>query len=230
MKSFLGPVLLGNLTLISVAVILGWNRDPARFSRYFDEGRFPMIFSCLQLATVAVLAVGIYRRRRAQSVARGWRVGYQLWGLIAAGFAFLALDEGFQFHEQIDHWVHSAARWQQTDLSDRLDDLLIGGYALIGLGVLSIYPREMAAARVMLRPLVLGFIFTGISVVGDAFGHHADGFLAMGAQKSQARVLVEVFEVLEGGFMLLAEGCFVVAFYLAYRHFQPPSPASRVDP
>lgn len=230
MKSFLSPVLLGNLVLISVAVILGWSRDPARFSRYFDEGRFPMIFSCLQLAAVAVLAVGIYRRRRTLSAARGWRAGYQLWGLIAAGFVFLALDEGFQFHEQIDHWVHSAANWKETDLSDRLDDLLIGGYALIGLGVLAIYRREMAAARVMLRPLILGFVFTGISVVGDALGHHPDGFLAMGAQKRDARLLVEIFEVLEGGFMLLAEGCFVVAFCLAYRHFRPPPPARRAAP
>ena len=55
------------------------------------------------------------------------------WILLAIGFAFLAMDDKFMFHERLDKAIHSALQWHETKLSDRIDDIIVGAYGLIGL-------------------------------------------------------------------------------------------------
>ncbi|MDC0315523.1 hypothetical protein OAL32_01195 [Synechococcus sp. AH-551-G15] len=55
-----------------------------------------------------------------------------VWIFLAMGFAFLAMDDSFTFHERLDYAIHSAFGWEETRLSDRIDDVIVGIYAIIG--------------------------------------------------------------------------------------------------
>ena len=51
--------------------------------------------------------------------------GSRVWGLIAGGFVFLAVDEALQIHERLDFVIHKALNIRETALTDRLDDAII---------------------------------------------------------------------------------------------------------
>ena len=57
---------------------------------------------------------------------------FSIWIFLALGFAFLAMDDRFMFHERIDYMIHSAFGWKETRLSDRIDDIIVGIYGVIG--------------------------------------------------------------------------------------------------
>ena len=183
---------------------------------YFGEGRFTMFFSCLQLVAVALLSFAIFRGRRVASDRRGWRAPQNLWALIGCGFLFLTADEALQIHEAMDRIIHSALNVTQTNFTDHLDDAIMGGYLVIGIATLWIFRDEMQRFRVMLLPLAAGFIFGGWSVACDMAGHHMDFFRSMGADPELASVLVQWADVGDGAFTLVAEGCFVAAFFAGW--------------
>ena len=51
---------------------------------------------------------------------------------LAIDFAFLAMDGSLMFHKRLVYAIHSAFGWQETRLSDRIDDIIVGFYAIIG--------------------------------------------------------------------------------------------------
>jgi hypothetical protein len=219
-------VLTFNTVVCGAAVARGVTKA-GKPGLYFGEGRFTMLFSCAQLLAVAVFAFRIFHARRLSSIHRPWFAPHNLWMLIAAGFVFLACDEAFQIHEQVDQAVHGGFSITQSDLTDRLDDFLIGGYLLVGLSTLWTFRSELRHFRAMLLPLLIGFVFAGLSVACDIAGHHQDLFRALGADKAQAGGLAQWADVGDGAFTLFAEGCFVVAFYLGYHHTSA-TPAAEV--
>ena len=56
-----------------------------------------------------------------------------VWIAIAIGCAFLAMDDRFMFHEKLDKAIHSLFNWEETKLSDRLDDIIVGIYGVAGI-------------------------------------------------------------------------------------------------
>ena len=56
-----------------------------------------------------------------------------IWITIAFGCAYLAMDDKFMYHERLDWMIHSLLGWEETSLSDRIDDIIIGIYGIIGI-------------------------------------------------------------------------------------------------
>ena len=63
-------------------------------------------------------------------------------GVMGAGFVFLAADDAFLIHENLDFKIHAALGIETTTWTDRIDDILIGVYGVVGLAVLFIFPRR----------------------------------------------------------------------------------------
>ena len=43
------------------------------------------------------------------------------------------MDDRFMFHENLDKGIHALFQWEETKLSDRLDDIIVGIYRLAGI-------------------------------------------------------------------------------------------------
>jgi hypothetical protein len=212
----LSVAILANVAISGYAAFRGITKA-GKPGLYFGEGRFTMFFSCLQLVAVALLSFAIFSGRRKENGRGGWSAPQNLWALIGCGFLFLTADEALQIHEGMDEFFHKTLHIAQTDLTDRLDDAIMGAYLVIGVATLWIFRAEMKRFRIMLLPLVAGFIFGGLSVACDMAGHHTDFFLSMGASHHFANVLVQWADVGDGTFTLVAEGCFVAAFFVGWR-------------
>src|SRR4051812_3693996 len=100
-KRMLVAIVVANLALITFALLHGLMhhpvvngvRMPGNPSRYFGEGRYTTLVSCLQLLAVAFFALRTWGTRRAHSQIRNWRAGFTIWALVGAGFVFLACDD-----------------------------------------------------------------------------------------------------------------------------------------
>ncbi len=230
--SRLRPALLAlaiNVAIVIFTVALGLHKT-GNPSRYFGEGRFTTAISCFELLLTAWFASRICSVRRAQLAGRGWFSGPILWALVSAGFVFLAADDAFKFHERLDHVVHVVFHLQKTALTDRIDDAIILLYGLIGLAVLWTFRRELRPLRVMLAPLVIGFVFFGLNVFFDTLGDKPDILLWLVGDLALAKRLQGWSDVGDGGCTLLAEGLFAAAFYLGWKTVRgdlPPAAEQR---
>lgn len=178
-----------------------------------------MVISCLQLLAVAVFCVLIFRERDRTLRGTSGRLAGFVWIAIAAGFVFLTLDESLQIHEKLDKWILRAFSLENNQITDRLDDALIGVYGVAGLFVMWLCRREMLQFRSpMFKPLVFGFIALVLSVLSDTISNGDEFLLAMTGDLATARKLNGWFSVFDGVFTFIAEGFFVAAFYEGWRH------------
>ena len=103
-----------------------------------------------------------------------------IWIAIAIGCAFLAMDDRFMFHENLDKGIHALFQWEETKLSDRLDDIIVGIYRLAGIifvtanrRYFNFSPRFITFARYALG---LAFVMVvcdmrSIYGIGEKFGN-----------------------------------------------------------
>ena len=69
------------------------------------------------------------------------------WIAIAIGCAFLAMDDKFMFHENLDKAMHYLFNWEETKLSDRLDDIIVGIYGVAGIIFVAINIKNFSFSR-----------------------------------------------------------------------------------
>ncbi len=97
----------------------------------YNEGSIITKISALQLTlcslTSLIIPLVLSLRRGGIKLTE-----FFIWFFLAMGFAFLAMDDSLMFHERLDYAIHSAFGWQETRLSDRIDDIIVGFYAIIG--------------------------------------------------------------------------------------------------
>ena len=209
LSSFVGA----NLALIIFATVLGLLSKNANPSRYFGEGRFTTGASCLQLLLIAFFSARIFLLRRSGPPTAGFRASYWVWALMAAGFVFLAADDALKLHEHLDSWLLKTFAIEKTPFTDRLDDLLIALYGLIGAAVLWLCRHELLSLKVILPPLGAGFVCLFISVLGDTLSNGETLLLWLtGGDLPLAKRLDGWFSVVDGAFTLLAEGFFAAGF------------------
>ena len=140
-RSLLIFLLLVNSAITIVTII--HRNAPKATLLHFGEWGIVTLISALHLLITAMLAALVFGVRHPAHQSFRWRESSAIWMIMAVGFCFLAIDELLSVHEFIDISLHRTLGWQETPLSDRLDDLLLGLYALIGLGVLYVYREEL---------------------------------------------------------------------------------------
>ncbi|MGH1428568.1 MAG: hypothetical protein ACRBEE_11565 [Arenicella sp.] len=213
MKKAFNIVLVINLLTIAAAISL----DVFGINEPFKEGGFITFFSAIQLLIVSRLSYNIYRERESSTHISFWQKPNLIWLLISMGFLFLAFDESLKIHERIDRLIHYVFNIQETGLTDRIDDLLVGLYGLIGLVVLFVYRNEMKACKAQFSLFVIGFVFLFVMVGLDVMTNRKDIVLFF-FEENMAAVLHRWLSFAEDAMKLLSEAFFILGFYSIFIH------------
>lgn len=75
--------------------------------------------------------------------------------------------EQYMIHENIDNLIHEVFNMEETALTDRIDDFLVGLYGLAGIGVFFIFRDELRAYREAFPFFIFGFVLFFIMVPLD---------------------------------------------------------------
>ena len=196
----------GVLTLNGLAVVSAVALSPFVKRDPFSEGGFLTVFSGLQLLLVAYIAVQVKKHSPRTNTSI-------IWTLIAVGFIFLTADEFFKIHENLDWLIHEAFNLQETGLTDRIDDILIGLYGVIGLAVLFVHFDELRPYRKAFPFFIVGFFLLFAMVTLDIITNRND-ILPLIFNYEKSFVLQERLAQVEDSLKVFAEGFFILAFYM----------------
>ena len=166
-------LLILDTVLIFLAVYLGILENNRL--KFFEEGGFITWFSTFKLLALAVLSFIIFYYRRQGRKEHSGRFSFAIWFLIALGGVFLAADELFQFHEKADVMIHKMLSMKETRLSDRIDDLIIGVYLVLGVIFLYGCRKELLQYLKIYPFIILGFTISIIMVFLDMYTNLAPG-------------------------------------------------------
>jgi len=151
------------VVMVVVCLILGlaWG-DPVK---PFGE------FQLFTIYTVAALAICSFVCGQCAGLTSAG--GRRLWLLMTVGFAFLAADDLFKIHENIDHLINRILGIDpEHSIADHCDDAIILVYAIIGLAVVSRHRRHVLQLRGFARGIGWGLGYFALMVVLDALGGH----------------------------------------------------------
>lgn len=167
------------------------------------------------LALTAAFSFLIYISRRQHLSDAGEAVRpARLWLLATVGLIYLSADEHFDLHSSYDDWIHQALGMQETNITDRIDDLIIGLYLIVAIRIMWRYRDEVFNASVTRGPvglLAVGFAFGILHVVCDVLSNRNDVYRILFSQKLAGAVHRWTSHC-EQFFELGAESLFVVAF------------------
>ena len=187
----------------------------------FGDSGFITYFSAIQLLIASFLACKVFQIRSQKMFILPWRSSSAIWLLISAGFCFLALDDLLMIHESTDKAIHAILRMQETGLSDRIDDVIVGLYGLLALGAFAAYRKELKRYLAALPFAVAAFVLLFAMVGVDIMTNRNDLLLTMFSLEQVIDIKSWIF-VLEEGLKLLSEAFFIVAVHsclqIAKRH------------
>ena len=209
-RHFLLTLLLFDIVLLVGAVLHGYYDHHHHVLYHFKEGRLITFLSSFHLVAIALLSWIIYESERSEKNVDSKKNQSFIWLLIAMGFLFLAFDEVMKIHESIDFFVHDVFSIKETALSDRLDDLLVLLYVLVGAGLL--YANRQTLLRFLpfvKSSMITGFILVGVMIVLDALTNRHD-LITNDA-------LHDLFSILEEVAKILAEYVFLMAVYRCWK-------------
>lgn len=205
---YIWRIVLGtDLLLLFFAITLG--EYPTQF---FGERRPVTLLSFIQLAAAAVVLLLVFRIRSSAFPGRGVSSPALIWLLMAAGFVFMAFDEVLLFHEHLDEWIHQWFGMEETAITDRIDDVIVLAYGLIGIALLAIYRKEIRVCRRELPWFVGGFIAMFAMVVLDAGTNRKDVLEWFVMDEALLETLHVWLSIVEEFCKIIAEGLFIIAF------------------
>ena len=206
-RSLLYKVLCLNFFAITLTIILA---SPfQKVYRQFEDGGFITYFSVIQLFILSYLTYRLFKMRR-QLFTHPWKSPAAIWGIASLGFSFLALDDLLMIHEFLDKSIHRYGQLQETGLSDRIDDIIVGGYGLVAIGLLVLYRHEIKKYRVVLPYVIAGFTLLFLMVGVDILTNRDDILLMLFSPRTVKNLTGWLF-VPEESFKLFSEACLIVA-------------------
>ena len=215
MVNIFSIVLLLNIVLIATAISI----DFSGLGEPFKEGGFITFFSVIQLLVVSRLSYTIYSARDDLKKYSFLQKPHLIWLLISMGFLFLALDELLKIHERTDRLIHYIFSIQETGVTDRIDDLLIGLYGLIGLIVIFIFRAEMKACKARVSLFFIGFSLLFLMVLLDVITNREDVVLLF-FETDFATALHSWLSFAEDSVKLLSEAFFILGFYSIFNRLK----------
>ena len=199
-------VLFIALSINLVFILIGVFVVKAPMQYFGTEASVITWLSFFQLLTIAYFSWKTYKLRKEKSAI--------LWGLIAIGFLFLSIDEVARLHENMDRFIHKRIfHMKETALSDRIDDLIIGVYALFGIGTMWFFRDELKKYYKVIPYFAISFIFIFSMVIVELITNRFDVLPYFISSHSLAKSLYKLGKIVEESLKLFAEGILVGAFY-----------------
>lgn len=231
-KRLLFRILSFNLLAVSATVAIASHFQ--RTKHQFGDTGFITYFSVVQLLIASFLAYRVFQARSQKTVIPLWKSPIAIWAIISAGFFFLALDDLLMIHELTDKAIHTVLRLQETGLSDRIDDVIVGLYGLLALGAFAVYRKELKRYPTAVPFAVTAFLLLFAMVGVDIMTNRDDVLLMMFSPEKVIYIKSWIF-VLEESLKLLSEAFFIVAVHSClqtatrpvprHQHSQPTVPA-----
>jgi glucan phosphoethanolaminetransferase (alkaline phosphatase superfamily) len=207
--------------LIDTAVVTFAIGDALHLSRpivrHFHENGLITRLSFLQLLVASVIAWITFYVRAGKFSFKTWRSPSTFWLIVAIGFAFLAIDEGFEIHEKLMQGaIFTAFNLKRNFLTVRINDLIMLLYGLVGVGLVWLYWPEIRRDRKMLRHMIIGFVLLFVMVLVDTLGNKREiPFLAPLFPTATNTNLRWTLKVIEETITLYSEALFIGAFWAA---------------
>lgn len=185
---------------------------------YYDEFHFVTFVSTIKLFLISRLNWLIFRSKGGNIRNIDLNSPYVLWLITSAGFAFLALDDLFLIHENTDKLVHILLGMKETGVSDRIDDLIVFVYGILGILILYSYREEVYRYKAAIPFIMIGFIMLFVRIAIDIVTNRNDIIPLYITDSYVAGYLNNVLAIIEGATKLLAESFFITAFYYCLRN------------
>lgn len=167
---------------------------------WFRERNAVATLDVLQLLAGGLLGLFAYRAFWRHRVDAGVKeaAGIFLWGIGGLGLIVFAVDDYVSLHERLGHYFEHGVNLLPIDLN-MPDDLLVLGYAVVGLSVLFMFRMELFEERPSATLLQLAALAALVMVTTDAFA------------------TTRVLQALEFPSQTLANGLLLLAFGVRYR-------------
>jgi hypothetical protein len=152
-------VVIGTITYLALAIVIRPTGTSREFN-FIQESGAVTALSAIFLAMASAFSIGALTISIRASDRATW-----LWGVMALGFGFLAMDELLQFHERVgkvlDHTAGSGPfrGW---------NDVIVILYGLLALPIAGALLPTILRYRHVLELFTLAFFFYGVHTVIDS--------------------------------------------------------------
>lgn len=207
-------ILLLIFDFVLIAFLIFFSDDP---KKYFKEWHLITWISLIKLLTISYINWNIFATRKGNDASFNLTTNYSIWLIVAFGFLFLGLDEIFLIHENIDKLIHKLLKMQETSFSDRIDDLIVLIYAILGILILYSYKDELLKFTKAFSYLFIGFLFLFFRIFIDFITNRNDIIPLIINEDKLVKAINHILALSEGTTKLLAETFFITAFYLCLK-------------
>lgn len=226
----LTPTKIFAVTLATIALTLAYGVYVGKIGAALNEKSFATFFSVALLWTTSRVCFRIHRVKTTDAPGGGHaRDARVVWLFLGYSFAFLALDELLQIHENLDKFIHFITGMEETGLSDRIDDLILLIYGLVGLIVLFIYRSEILSAPRLMYFLRVAFCFAVVSLVLDVISADRSYLTWLQVPENLHDTVRGWVKLLEEGTKLLTEAALLSGFVELLRSLSPALGAANAD-
>ncbi|MDA1028105.1 MAG: hypothetical protein O3B41_03510 [Bacteroidetes bacterium] len=176
------------VALASIGLSLYLTPEGADLSyQFIEEGAFNTYFSSLLLSCGAVFMFATYTSER---IAGSEKNGY--WLVLAAGLAFLSVDEIFKIHHQINAVLtHAGLSSPIADWTDFVGII----YGVVALSVMWVMLPKLVQIRSMPELLAVAFLFYLAHTLADSLVRHNSDF---------THIAEESLKLFSSAFLMLA--------------------------
>ena len=181
--------------------------------KYYKEGQLVTLYSGLKLITISVIAYKIFKFKKGNFSFHVLKYSISIWLIMSAGFLFLAIDELALIHENIDKLIHHILGIQESSLSDRIDDLIILVYAIIGIYILYRYKDEILKYNFFIKYIIISFILLFIMIVADVLTNKSDILMWLMPDRNEYKPVKDTLDYIEEITKLFSESILIFAFY-----------------
>ena len=199
--------------LIAIIAAVGIGFSDGEPLELFAEFHFLTWLSFVQLLFLSVLSAKLFDVDVLGKTKHILRSAGSVWAIIAFGFFFLALDEIFLIHEIIDVGIHAVCNIEETGLTDRIDDILILIYGVIGISILYSHRIELQKYKVALPYLIYGLSLFFVMVALDVLTNRPDILAMIFADNNLVDTIKTWLSIVEDSSKIFAEGFFILGLF-----------------
>ena len=197
-------VILGFDIIVILLALSNSFFDPNNPQEAFVGWAFTLI-SGSQLLFIGLISWNI-QIKRMKEVGEEKRNSRYIWFIIGMGFVFLALDEAFELHEEIDFLIHNRFGIEETGLSDRIDDLVVMTYFIIGMVFLYLSRTELMRFTDAFEHARLAVVLVIVMMTMDVFANRKDVLSWFIHDEDWCYSVFKALNILEESAKLLAGG------------------------